>query len=84
MSEIKNTADLRKLLLDVISDVRAGKCDAKDALAISALRTRVLQSAKLDFDVAKSNTHEVPSVPLLAEDKSPGEAKAPSRAGALK
>lgn len=52
---IKNTQDLRKMLIDSIQDVREGKLDPRDAMAISQLSSRVLQSAKLDLDVLKHN-----------------------------
>jgi hypothetical protein len=53
MSNVKNTADLRNLLLEAIEGVRKGKVDHRQAQAISALSSRILQSARLDFDVMK-------------------------------
>lgn len=50
---VKNTADLRNLLLEAIEGVRHGKVDHRQAQAISALSSRILQSARLDFDVMK-------------------------------
>ncbi len=50
---VKNTADLRNLLLEAIEGVRKGKVDHRQAQAISALSSRILQSARLDFDVMK-------------------------------
>lgn len=47
---IKNTADLRKMLIDTIADVKAGTLDAKQARTIAALSTTILSSAKLDLD----------------------------------
>lgn len=47
---IKNTADLRSMLIETIEEVRSGKLDAKQARTIAALSTTVLQSAKLDLD----------------------------------
>jgi hypothetical protein len=47
---IKSTADLRKMLLDTIADVRSGTIDAKNARTIAAISTTILQSAKLDLD----------------------------------
>ena len=93
MSAIKNTADLRTMLLDVISDVRAGKIESKEALAISSLSSRILQSARLDFDVMKTGIVQGArqSKPLSltadedhAETKALGEAKAPVKAGAVR
>lgn len=55
MSEIKNTADFRKMLLDVITDVRNGKIEASDAKAIGSLASQILTSAKLDLDVMKAS-----------------------------
>lgn len=52
-SNIKNTADLRNLLLDVIDGVRKGKVDPQQAKAISGLSSQILQSARLDFNVMK-------------------------------
>lgn len=54
-STIKNTADLRKMLIETIADVRAGTLDAKQARTIAALSTTILHSAKLDLDVLKFN-----------------------------
>jgi len=53
MSNVKNTADLRNMLLETINGVRKGKVDPRQAQAISALSSRILQSARLDFDVMK-------------------------------
>lgn len=47
---IKNTSDLRKLLLETIEDVKNGKMDPKQARTIAALSGTILQSAKLDLD----------------------------------
>ena len=57
-SNIKNTADLRAMLLDVISDVRAQRIEAGDAKAISSLASQILTSAKLDLDVMKAAVGE--------------------------
>jgi hypothetical protein len=91
MSTVKNTADLRTMLLDVIADVRTGKIESKEALAISSLSSRVLQAARLDFDVMKTGisqgTRQSKPLSLTADDhqaetKALGEAKAPVKAGA--
>lgn len=50
---VKNSADLRTLLLATIQDVRDGKVDFKKAGSISSLAGKVLYSAKLDIDFAK-------------------------------
>lgn len=47
---IKNTADLRKMLLETITEVRKGTLDPKQARTIAALSTTILHSAKLDLD----------------------------------
>lgn len=52
-SAIKNTADLRKMLLDTIADVRSGACDPKLARTVAALSTTISHSAKLDLDVLR-------------------------------
>lgn len=57
-SNVKNTADLRNLLLEAIEGVRKGKVDHRQAQAISALSSRILQSARLDFDVMKLSMQE--------------------------
>lgn len=57
-SNVRNTADLRQMLLDVIDDVRRGKVDPKEAKAISSLASQVLTSAKLDLDVRKAGVTE--------------------------
>lgn len=49
-SSIKNTSDLRKMLIDTIADVRSGALDPKQARTIAALSTTILSSAKLDLD----------------------------------
>lgn len=49
-SGIKNTADLRAMLIDTIEQVRSGSLDPKQARTIAALSGSVLQSAKLDLD----------------------------------
>jgi hypothetical protein len=50
---IKNTSDLRGILLDAIENVRNGKLGAKEASAISSLSNQVLESAKLDIRVSQ-------------------------------
>jgi hypothetical protein len=47
---IKNTAQLRKMLLKTIEDVRNGAIDPKQARTIAAISTTILNSAKLDLD----------------------------------
>lgn len=88
MSDVKNTADLRKMLLDVITDVRKGLIDSKDAQAISSLSSRILQSARLDFDVMKTGAiqgnKQTKPLLLTAEVEPVGEAKAPVKAGAAR
>ena len=54
-NNIKNTADLRKMLIETIADVKAGTLDAKQARTIATLSTTILQSAKLDLEVLKFN-----------------------------
>lgn len=49
-SPIKNTADLRKMLIETIESVRSGTLEPTQARTIAALSTTVLQSAKLDLD----------------------------------
>ena len=48
--KIKNTSDLRSMLIQTIEQVRSGEVDAKQARTIAALSSTVLQSAKLDLD----------------------------------
>lgn len=50
---IKNTSDLRRLLIETIADVKAEKIDAKQARTVAALATTILHSAKLDLDVLR-------------------------------
>lgn len=74
---IKNTSDLRKMLLDSIEGVRKGKMDSKQAQAISALSSRILQSARLDFDIMKLTAQAESSlkpsaVSLIGEEKKKG------------
>lgn len=53
--QIKNTSDLRQMLLEEIDAVRSGTSDAKKAHAISNLASKVIQSSKLDLDMMKFN-----------------------------
>lgn len=77
---IKNTADLREMLIQVIGDVRTGKIDSKAAQSISGLSSRILQSAKLDYDVMRhiegDKTKNIGSTNLLSNDSSLEEKKA--------
>lgn len=57
-SIIKNTADLRNMLLETIQGVRRGKIDPKQASAISGLSSQILKSARLDFDMMKLSANE--------------------------
>jgi len=54
---IRNTSDLRTMLLETIEAVRTGTMEAKAAHAISNLSAKVIQSAKLDLDVLKYNAN---------------------------
>jgi hypothetical protein len=56
MHEIKNTVDLRKMLLETIAAVKSGEMDCKTARTVSALSTTILQSAKLDLDYLRFNS----------------------------
>ncbi len=47
---IKNTSDLRKMLIETIDQVKSGTLDAKQARTIAAISTTILSSAKLDLD----------------------------------
>jgi hypothetical protein len=62
-SNVKNTADLRNLLLESIEGVRKGKVDHRQAQAISALSSRILQSARLDLDVMKMASEKATAAP---------------------
>lgn len=56
---IKNTSDLREMLLETIQSVREGTLDPKQARTIAALATTILHSAKLDLDMLRFNiAHE--------------------------
>src|SRR4051794_45168 len=62
-STVRNTSDLRKLLLESIEGVRKGSVDHRQAQAISALSSRILQSARLDLDVMKMAAGAATPVP---------------------
>lgn len=71
-NNVKNTSDLRKLLLETIEGVRKGKISHQQAQAISGLSARILQSARLDLDVirytaSEAATHGGSSTSLLSE-----------------
>lgn len=55
MKAIKNTCDLREALIDTISRIRDGKMEPQQGNAIANLAGKILQSAKLDLEVAKVN-----------------------------
>lgn len=52
---IRNTSDLRKMLLETIEGVRSGSVDPKQANAIATLSSKVLQSARLDLEMMRFN-----------------------------
>ena len=58
MSEISNTSDLRKMLLEVIDSVKSGKMDPKQAQAIANISSKVLASCKVDLDMLRFNAVE--------------------------
>lgn len=47
---LQNTADLRKMLIETIQQVRSGDIEPSQARTIAALSTTILHSAKLDLD----------------------------------
>lgn len=47
---IESTADLRKMLLETIQQVKREEIDPRSARTVAALATTILQSAKLDLD----------------------------------
>jgi hypothetical protein len=53
MTEIKNTDDLRQLLIECIRDVKSGNLEQRKAKAISDLSSNVLRSRRLDLEVVK-------------------------------
>ena len=53
---IKNTADLRSMLIDTIDGIKTGKLEPKQAQAISALAGKILMSARLDLDAIRLNS----------------------------
>lgn len=53
-AKIQNTSDLRKVLLEVMLDVRSGSIEADQARAIASISSQVLQSARLDLEVTKA------------------------------
>ena len=56
---IKNTADLREMLIQTIEGVKDGKVDPRQAQAIANLSSKILHSAKLDLEVIRFNSiHE--------------------------
>lgn len=55
---IKNTAELRQMLLESIEAVKNGTMEPRAAHAIGNLSAKVIQSAKLDLDVMKYNNIE--------------------------
>lgn len=70
MTGIKNTADLRQMLLDVIGDVRSGLIGHQAAKAISSLSTQILKSAKLDLDAMKACEGDaVQSIALIGDNQ---------------
>lgn len=74
--KVKNTSDLREMLLDTINGVRSGKIDPRQAQAISTLSCRILQSAKLDLEVAKLSGSVTPAVPAASLVKTNGRSAA--------
>lgn len=60
---VKNTADLRTLLIETIEGVKDGSIEPRKATAIGALTGKILQSAKLDLDVLRltKRTEEIGS-----------------------
>lgn len=54
-SKIRNTSDLREMLIETIAAVRDGSCTPAQARTVAALSTTVLQSAKLDLDYLRFN-----------------------------
>ena len=52
---IKNTEDLRRVLLDTLSAVKAGRIDARKAGAISGLSSQIISTCRLDLDFMKLN-----------------------------
>ena len=58
---IKNTSELRQMLLKTIEEVRSGKVEPRQAGAVASLAAKVLQSAKLDLEVLKYNGSDASS-----------------------
>lgn len=50
---VSNTADLQKMLLATVDDVREGRINWQTALTIASLSSVVLNSAKLDLEYLK-------------------------------
>jgi len=64
--EVRNTTDLRRVLIETIDSVREGDITPAAANAVGNLAGKVLQSAKLDLDVMKlGHQGETSSTPLI-------------------
>lgn len=55
--KIKNTIELRQMLLETIQDVKDGKTDFRQAKAIADISSKILQSVKIDLEVLKYNAN---------------------------
>lgn len=72
---INNTGDLRRMLINTISDVRRGRTDWPTARTVAQLSSVVLQSAKLDLEYLKfydrtTSVNSPKSVSLVDSQKS--------------
>lgn len=71
--QINSTSDLRQILINTISDIRAGKVQSRDATAIASLAGKILQSAKLDLECARFQQElgTVPPATPIAQQPQP-------------
>lgn len=72
---IRNTSDLRAMLIATIEEVRSGKIDCRQAATIAKLTTTVLASAKIDLEYLRfqsggAGTGEKRALELVAADAS--------------
>jgi hypothetical protein len=59
---IRNTDDLRTVLLETLELVKAGKVDPRKAGAISGLSSQVISTVRLDLDFMKLGKNNKPKL----------------------
>lgn len=67
MKEVNNIQELRKMLCKTLIEVKSGQCDVSQATEVNNAAGKIVQTAKLEMDYAKSRK-ETPMIEFMGAE----------------